>query len=401
MYNGNMPKSAIALIVAAGDSRRMGGDIPKQYQAIGGKSLLRRSVEAYLRHPGISGVKVVINPAHQNFYEEHTRRLLLLPPAHGGATRQESVKLGLMSLEQDAPDYVLVHDAARPNVSQETIDHVLAGLESASAVIPALPVIDTLKHVEDDLVVGTIERKKLFRAQTPQGFAFGAILDAHRQCTGLGYTDDAAVAENAGLEVKIVSGSEHNYKITTAEDMRDAQLLLEAQYETCVGLGFDAHRLVSHDPDTIPGRRVVTLCGVGIPFEMGLEGHSDADVALHAVVDAMLGAMSEGDIGVHFPPSDPRWRGVNSSRFVLHAYQLLRQKQGKLVQADVTLICERPRVAPFRDQMRESLARMLDVSVARVSVKATTTEKMGFTGRGEGIAAQAIVTIKLPAAGRM
>jgi len=396
-----MAKTAVALIVAAGESRRAGGGIPKQYQMLGGKSLLRRSIEAFQQHAGVSAIKVVIHPAHKAYYEEHTRGLSILPFVEGGTTRQESVKQGLVSLAETYPsDYVLIHDAARPNIAQDLISRVLASLEETPAVIPALPVIDTLKHVENDLIVGTIERKKLFRAQTPQGFHFDAILDAHRQSSHYDYTDDAAVAENAGLEVRIVAGSEHNYKITTAEDMHDAQLLLEVQYETKVGFGVDAHRLVPHEPDSGTVKRGIVLCGVNVPFELGLEGHSDADVGLHAIVDAMLGAMGEGDIGAHFPPNDPRWRGANSSRFVLHAYQLLKQKKGKLLHVDVTLICEKPRITPYREPMREAIARLLDIDISRVSVKATTTEKMGFTGRGEGIAAQAVATIKIPAHGQ-
>ena len=393
----NMGKTAVALIVAAGESRRAGGDTPKQYQMLGEKSLLRRTAEAFLAHPGISAVRVVIHPAHTRYYEEHAKGLNLMEPVTGGTTRQESVKQGLHSLKNNPPDFVLVHDAARPNISAELITQTLAALEESKAVIPALPVIDTLKHVEGGRVVGTIERKKLFRAQTPQGFHFSALLNAHDQCTDNSYTDDAAVAENAGLEVKIIPGSEHNYKITTVEDMRDAQTLLMQQHEIRVGMGVDAHRLAPHDADTPASHRVVKLCGVDVPFEFALEGHSDADVGLHAIVDALLGAMGEGDIGAHFPPSDPRWRGVNSSRFVLHAYQLLTQKHGSIQHIDVSLICERPRIGPYRDQMVKSVADMLDINSARVSVKATTTERMGFTGRGEGIVAQAVVTIKLPA----
>ncbi len=391
-----MSKTAVALIVAAGESRRAGGDTPKQYQMLGDKSLLRRTAQTFLQHPGISGVRVVIHPAHKSYYEEHTRGLDLMTAVTGGNTRQESVKQGLLSLAENPPDYVLIHDAARPNISHELITQTLTALGSAAAVIPALPVIDTLKHVEDDRIVGTIERKKLFRAQTPQGFHYAAILEAHKQCTDYDYTDDAMVAENAGLEVKIMPGSEHNYKITTAEDMRDAQTLLMYQYETRVGFGIDAHRLVPHENNTIPAKRVVMLCGVGVPFEFEMEGHSDADVGLHAIVDALLGAIGEGDIGTHFPATDPRWRGMTSSRFVLHAYQLLKQKQGRLVHVDVTLICERPHIGPHREQMIKSIAELFDIDATRISVKATTTEKMGFTGRGEGIMAQAVVTVKLP-----
>jgi 2-C-methyl-D-erythritol 4-phosphate cytidylyltransferase / 2-C-methyl-D-erythritol 2,4-cyclodiphosphate synthase len=395
-----MAKTAVALIVAAGESRRMGGDVPKQYQMLGGKSLLCRSIEAFLQHPLVSGVKVVINAAHQAHYDAQSASLNLLPCAHGGATRQESVRQGLLSLADEAPDYVLIHDAARPNLGLDLISQVLAGLECAPAVIPALPVIDTLKHIEEERVVGTIERKKLFRAQTPQGFHFKSIMDAHQQCGDCNYTDDAMVAENAGLEVRIVTGSEHNYKITTNEDMRDAQLLLASLYETRVGMGLDAHRLVPHQADSIASKRVVRLCGIAVPFESELEGHSDGDVALHAIVDALLGAMGEGDIGSHFSPNDPRWRGMNSERFLLHAYQILTQKRGRIAHLDVTLICERPRIGPHRLAMVENIARLLDVEPARVSVKATTTDRMGFTGRGEGIAAQAVATLRLPVSGQ-
>ncbi len=391
-----MSKTAVALIVAAGESRRMGGEIPKQYQMLGEKSLLRRSVEAFLQHPGISAVKVVIHPSHQGFYDVQMQDAPVLPPALGGATRQESVKNGLASIADQKPDYVLVHDAARPNVSPEVISRVLEALEASPSVIPALPVIDTLKHVEESAVVGTIERKKLFRAQTPQGFHFKALLDAHNQATGVDFTDDASVAQNAGVEVKIVPGSEHNYKITTAEDMQDARNLLEAKMETRTGMGFDAHRLGPHEEEILPAKRAVMLCGVPIPSDHTLIGHSDADVALHALVDALLGAIGEGDIGQHFPPSDPRWRGASSSRFVMHAAQLVRQRQGQVVHVDITVVCERPKVSPHRENMRKSVADMLGVPASRVSVKATTTEKMGFTGRGEGIAAYAVVTVKLP-----
>lgn len=391
-----MSKTAVVLIVAAGESRRMGGEIPKQYQMLGEKSLLRRSVEAYMQHPRITGVKVVINPLHQGFYDVQMQDVAVLPPAQGGSTRQESVRNGLLSLNDNPPDFVLVHDAARPNVSQDVISRVLDELESSPAVIPALPVIDTLKHVEGADVVGTIERTKLFRAQTPQGFHYQALLSAHQQCSDLNCTDDAAVAENAGLPVRIVVGSEHNYKITTVEDMQDASALLESQYETRTGMGFDAHRLVPHDNTVAADRRVVMLCGVAIPHEEGLSGHSDADVALHALVDALLGTISAGDIGQHFPPSDPRWKGVDSSRFVMHACQLLQERRGRILHADITIVCERPHLAAYRMSMQQSVATMLAVSPERVSVKATTTEKMGFTGRGEGVAAYALVSVKLP-----
>ena len=383
-------KKTIALIVAAGESKRAGGDIPKQYQLLENKSLLRRSIEAFLQHQEISQVKVVINSAHQEFYAEHTKGLDILPAIVGGATRQESVKIGLASLQELSPDLVLIHDAARPNISADVISRVMDALGEAKAVIPALPVYDTLKHIEENIVVGTIERSKLFRAQTPQGFHFNEIYQAHQDCSDLECTDDAAVAENSGLEVKIVAGSEHNYKITTAEDMNDAQLLLAASYETRIGSGFDAHRLVEKE------NSFVNLCGVKIDFNKSLDGHSDADVALHALVDAMLGAISAGDIGGHFPPSDEKWKGADSAQFLLYAYNLLKEKRGKIVNIDVTIICEAPKILPHREKMKNRIAEILAIDSSRISVKATTTEKMGFTGRGEGIATQAVVAVKLP-----
>ena len=383
-------KKTIALIVAAGESKRAGGDIPKQYQLLENKSLLRLSIEAFLHHPEISQVKVVINSAHQDFYAEHTKGLDILPAIIGGATRQESVRIGLASLQELSPDLVLIHDAARPNISADVISRVVDALDKAQAVIPALPVYDTLKHIEENIVVGTIERAKLFRAQTPQGFHFNEIYQAHQDCSDLECTDDAAIAENFGLEVKIVAGSEHNYKITTSEDMNDAQLLLAASYETRIGSGFDAHKLLEKENSS------VTICGIKIDFSKSLEGHSDADVALHALVDAMLGAIAAGDIGEHFPPSDEKWKGADSSQFLLHAYNLLKEKRGKIVNIDITIICEAPKILPHREKMRNRIAEILSIDASRISVKATTTEKMGFTGRGEGIAAQAVVAVKLP-----
>lgn len=385
-----MKKNVVALIVAAGESRRFGSELPKQYQILDGKSLLRRSVEAFLKHPDISGVLVVVNPAHLAYYAEHTKGLKLLPHTDGGATRQESVTMGLESLAtySPPPDYVLIHDAARPNITTELISRVIAGLGETEAVIPALPVFDTLKHVEEERIIGTIERKKLFRAQTPQGFRFKEILEAHRNCAGYECTDDSAVAEHSGLPVKIVAGSEHNYKITTQEDMEDARMLLAANYETRVGTGFDAHKITTG--------KTVTICGIAIDAGFGLEGHSDADVGLHALVDAMLGTIGAGDIGVHFPPSDPKWRGANSSQFVTHALGLLKERGGQIIHADITVICEKPHISPHRDKMVAHVAKLLEIDKSRVSVKATTTEKMGFTGRGEGIVAQAAATVKLP-----
>ncbi len=383
--------SCIALIVAAGSGERFGSELPKQYLSLAGQPLVRRAIEAFRGHPAVSGVLVVYQPAHRALYDQATQGLGLPEPVPGGATRQDSGRLGLERLAAwpgGAPDYVLIHDAARPLVDAETISRVVAALEHAPAAIAAVQVIDTLKKWVDGFTAGTVDRSCLWRAQTPQGFRFSAILEAHRRLAGAGLTDDAAVAEAAGLPVALVPGSPDNIKVTTPIDLERAHRLLGGGVpDIRTGLGFDVHRFAPGD--------FVTLCGVRVPHSQSLEGHSDADVALHALTDALLGAISAGDIGSHFPPSDPQWRGVDSTVFLRHAVALVRARGGVIGHVDVTLICERPKVGPHRAAMVERLAEVLEVEPGRVSVKATTTEKLGFTGREEGIAAQAIATVVL------
>ncbi|MBF0372108.1 MAG: bifunctional 2-C-methyl-D-erythritol 4-phosphate cytidylyltransferase/2-C-methyl-D-erythritol 2,4-cyclodiphosphate synthase [Alphaproteobacteria bacterium] len=377
------------LVVAAGRGRRFGGDLPKQYRDLGGRPVLRHSLGLFRAHPQISLVRAVIHPDDQGLYDLAAAGLDLGPPVPGGAERQDSVRLGLESLAgATAPDLVLIHDGARPFVDAGLVGRVIAALKDHPGAVPALPVADTLKRGADGLVAGTVERAGLWRAQTPQGFRFAEILAAHRAAAGRALTDDAAVLESAGLAVALVPGGEDNVKITTAEDLERAARLFQGPGETRIGSGFDAHRFA-------PGT-AVTLCGVAVPHEYGLEGHSDADVALHAVTDAVLGAIAAGDIGHHFPPSDPRWRGAPSRLFVEHARRLVEGLGGQVVNIDLTLICEAPRIGPWRSEMAASLAAMLGVSSGRVGVKATTTEGMGFTGRREGIAAQAVAMVRLP-----
>ena len=287
------------------------------------------------------------------------------------------------------PARVLIHDGARPFPDVALIDRVLDALDDAPAAIPALPLGDTLKRVADGQVRDTIDRAQLWRAQTPQGFHFKAILEAHRAAAGHVLTDDAAVAEAAGMAPLVVLGSEDNLKVTTAQDLAAAERLLAARTgDIRVGQGFDVHPFG-------PGDHLM-VCGIAIPHDRSLVGHSDADVGLHALTDALLGAIGAGDIGMHFPPTDPRWRGAASDRFLAHAAALVREKGGDIAAVDVTVICERPKIAPHRARMIERVAAILGVSPARVSVKATTTEGLGFTGRGEGIAAQAVATVRLP-----
>lgn len=378
----------VALVVAAGRGHRFGAELPKQYQRLGGEALLRHSVRRFLTHPEVDAVAVVIHPDDRTLYDAAVVGLDLPCPIGGGAERQESVRLGLESLARTTPRRVLIHDAARPFVSPEVISRVLAGLEVAPGALPALAVADTLKRAADGKVTETLPRDGLHRAQTPQGFRFEEILAAHRAAAGQSLTDDAAVAEAAGLEVVLVPGDPANEKITTAEDLRRAESAYAAQMETRIGQGFDVHRFGKGN--------AVTLCGVVIPHDRCLIGHSDADVALHALTDAILGALGEGDIGSHFPPSEAQWRGVPSRLFLEEAGRLLALRGGRVLHLDLTLLCEAPKIGPHRDAMRTKVAEILNLPRDRVAVKATTTEGLGFTGRREGIAAQAVATLSLP-----
>lgn len=389
-----------ALIVAAGRGTRAAasGSTPKQYVELAGRSVLARTLDRFLSHPRISTTLVVIHLEDRALYDAATGGLSsgLLTPVHGGSTRQESVRRGLIALSQRDITHVLIHDAARPFVDHDVIDRVVSGLESHDGVIAAVPLADTLKRASQaGAITGTVDRAGLWRAQTPQGFSFEKILAAHRAAHDSGrsdFTDDAAVAEHAGLEVGVALGSERNVKITTPEDIVMAETILQAgattQREVRTGQGFDVHRLVPGDH--------VWLCGLRIPHTATLEGHSDADVALHALTDAILGAIGAGDIGQHFPPSDQRWKGAASHVFLRHAADLLADRGGDITNVDVTILAEAPKIAPHRERMCARIAEILGVPANRVSVKATTTEQLGFTGRREGLAAMAVATVTLP-----
>lgn len=385
--------SCVALVVAAGRGHRFGGDMPKQYLQLGGKSVLRHCLETFLNHPRVGQARVVIHPDDHQLYDAAVRGLDLPPPVHGGARRQDSVRLGLQSLEALAPEHVLIHDAARPFLDAGIIDRTLDALAIAPGAIAAVPVADTIKRAGADgkNIAGTVDRAGLWRAQTPQGFRFKPLLDAHAAAAaGPEMTDDAAVAESAGLAVSLVRGSEDNFKVTTMDDLARAERMLAARAtEIRVGTGFDVHRLGK------PQDHVV-ICGLKVPHESGLIGHSDADVGLHALTDAILGALGIGDIGSFFPPTDMRWKGADSAKFIRHAADQVRERGGQIVHLDVTIICERPKIGPHRAAMAKRVGEILDLDPTRVSVKATTTEELGFTGRREGIAAQAAATIRLP-----
>lgn len=377
------------LIVAAGRGTRAGGKIPKQYRLLAGKPVLRHAIDSFQAHPFIRRIQVVVHPDDLALYDNAIDRLSLPAPVIGGAERQQSVFEGLKALASDEPDIVLIHDAARPFVPTDVIDRLIEALTADISAIPGLPVADTVKRADGHLnIETTVDRRNLFRVQTPQAFRFRDILDAHEKLSDLTATDDATLLEMQGKATKLVPGDPRCMKLTTAEDFIEAERMFNSNALPRVGSGFDVHRFG-------PGTSV-TICGVDIPHSHGLVGHSDADVGLHALTDALLGAIAAGDIGQHFPPSDPQWRGAPSDRFLAHAKDLIEKRQGRIVNVDVTLICQAPKIGPHRAEMEQRIAEILDIPQNSVSVKATTTEKLGFAGREEGIAAQAVAMVLAP-----
>ena len=387
MWHCGAVHMTVALIVAAGRGHRAGGGLPKQYRTLGGRSVLRRAIEAMLAHAGVSAVQVVIHPDDADLYGAATCGLALRPPVAGGATRQQSVLNGLDAIAAaGGAAVVLIHDAARPLVPPEVVDRVLAALATSPGATPALAVVDSLRH-GSGFVAGEVLRDDLHRVQTPQGFRFDAILAAHRAADPAA-TDDVAVALAAGLQIALVDGDEMAFKLTHADDFLRAERWLAASMISRSASGFDVHRFGPGDH--------LWLCGIRIDHCAGLIGHSDADAGLHALTDALLGCIGAGDIGDHFPPSDPQWKGASSDRFLRHAADLIAAEGGIIDHVDVTVIAERPKVGPHRAAMRARLAELLALPETAVSLKATTTEGLGFTGRGEGIAAQAVATVRLP-----
>jgi len=382
----------VALVVAAGVGARLGG-LPKQYRPLGASSVLRHAVEAFTRRADIAQVWVAVHPDHEDLFAAALCGLPVLPVI-GGESRQASVLAGLEAIEAaGGADHVLIHDAARALVPATVIDGVLAGLVTHAGAMPALPAVDSVVQVgADDW--SALDRTTIMQVQTPQGFHFKPILRAHREAAS-GFSDDASLARAAGIAVALTPGDPANFKITTSADMVRAQAMVAEAAPSAApggeprsGTGFDVHRFGAGDH--------VWLCGVRVPHDQGIIAHSDGDVGLHALTDAVLGAIGDGDIGAHFPPTDPRWRNASSDRFLAHAADLVRARGGRIVHVDVTLICERPKVGPHRAAMVTRIAAILGLDSARVSVKATTTEMLGFTGRREGIAAQAIATVLLP-----
>jgi 2-C-methyl-D-erythritol 4-phosphate cytidylyltransferase / 2-C-methyl-D-erythritol 2,4-cyclodiphosphate synthase len=368
-----------AILVAAGTGRRFGAETPKQFLTLLGQPVIRHAARALLE------AGATLQPVGEATpIAAALEGLPHLPTVAGGATRQDSVRAGLLALRPHAPKHVLVHDAARPVIPPGTIPDLVEALARWPGAIPAAPVADTLKRADTGLIVETVPREGLFRAQTPQAFHFDALLAAHHAGV-TGTTDDASLLEALGQAVAIVAGSERNIKLTYPDDLARLEAAMAPALLPRVGTGFDVHVLAEGRP--------LVLCGVTVPHDKGLAGHSDADVGIHALCDAIYGALAEGDIGRHFPPSEATWKDADSARFLAHAAGRIAARGGRLVNADVTLICERPKIAPHAPAMRERLAGILGVAVECVSVKATTTERLGFTGRGEGIAAQAAVVV--------
>lgn len=373
-----------ALIVAAGRGHRAGGGLPKQYRDLGGEPVLKRTLRAFHAHPAIDTVMVVIHPDDQSYFEL-SNEFIGANYCYGGNTRNQSVHNGLQALSNQSPDHVLVHDAARPFVSEDLIQRLCDVLAGSDAVVPGLPITDATFTREQDAIGDSVDRGRLVRVQTPQAFHFSALLSAFEtQGSGKDYPDEASLMRAAGVPVSIIEGDPANIKLTFPGDFH--MTAQTGAMITVSGSGYDVHRLGLG--------KGIWLCGVEIPCEFELIGHSDADVGLHALVDALLGAIGAGDIGQHFPPSDPQWKGAASSAFVDHAMVLVNQAGAKVVHADITLICEQPKIGPHRSALQDRVAALLDLPPGWVNIKATTSEGLGFTGRGEGIAAQAIVTVK-------
>lgn len=394
----------VALITASGRGSRLsldGDGIPKQYLPLAGVPMLRHTILAFLNHPKISDVICTIHPDDMALYEEAIQGLDLLNPVFGGQTRQESVRNGLEALREYNPDKILIHDGARPFISKQVISGILEKLETHPAVIPAMPVEDTIKKYGDGKIEWTVERENLWRAQTPQGFLYQDILNAHTAFKHMNFTDDSALDEYAGIPVAIIPGSHNNFKITTIGDYERAKQLISLQLENVkeemrCGIGYDVHRFRPRQKGESHSMRIA---GIDVPtpegFDYKIEAHSDGDVAIHALIDALLGAIGEGDIGEHFPPTDNRWKDSDSKQLLKQVNNLLKKKGARIVNIDLTIICENPKISKHKKSMEESLGAVLGIKKDRINVKATTTERLGFLGRGEGIASEAICSVSM------
>tara|TARA_Y100000588_G_scaffold288831_1_gene307316 strand:- start:3856 stop:5022 length:1167 start_codon:yes stop_codon:yes gene_type:complete len=379
-------RPTVALVLAGGQGTRIGVGLPKQYRKLAGKPLLRWSLETLCNHQGIDHVKVVIHPDSEPLYRDVITNLQLLEPVYGGPTRYESSRNGIQSFKELSPGIILIHDGARPFITPQLLDQLILNLTCRMAVVPGIQIVDALKKVDNRLVEETVDPSNLWRIQTPQAFQFDAISSAYQLPSKLDFKDDAAVAQHSGIGVHVIEGLEDNIKITFPRDFENAlKVITEKPSQIHVVSGFDAHKFGLGDH--------VKLCGIRIPFSLGLIGHSDADVALHALVDALLSGIDRGDIGQHFPSNEEKWRDQPSEEFLSYTMKLVNENGAKINHIDITVICNQPRISEFRDVMRDKLSQIVGISRKRISIKGTTTDGLGFAGRGEGIAVQATVTM--------
>lgn len=390
-----MSKKNACLIMAAGVGARASTSKPKQYEKLFGTALINYSIAVLKKHNNINNLVVIINKSHEDFFKNITQHLGDIEYVFGGETRQESVRNGLEYLSDKNIEKILIHDAARPFICDEIIDRVLNGVTKDNGAIAAIKINDTVKKVQDNdnqIIESTQDRAKLYVAQTPQGFVFDDIFQLHKKYENESFTDDASLFEHANKQVKIVEGGRNNFKITTQEDFKLAEQIMLSNsnnFTVKTGLGYDVHQLIDNNDD-----RYLILGGVKIKHNKILKGHSDADVLIHAIVDAIFGAIAEGDIGDHFPPSNPKFKNADSKIFLQYAAELVKKHKSIINNIDATIICEQPKLSPFKLKIKENIANICNIDKSNVNIKATTTEKLGFTGRDEGIAAQAIVTIK-------
>lgn len=379
--------NVIALIVAAGQGKRMNSETPKQYLEIDGKTILRQAIDIFVNHPLVQRVQVVINKEHTDLYNQSVSGINILPPVTGGQERHNSVINGLKAIETHHPDIVLVHDAARPFVTEDLITRCINQATEKGSAIPVIRINDTIKQIDNGIIVNSLNRNNVVRIQTPQAFNYHELLEAYSQIGNNIVTDESSVYELLKKDVHIIDGEESNIKITTQTDLENKANNMEYR----VGTGYDVHKFTEIGAVD----KHIMLGGIAIAHDQEIIAHSDGDVVLHSLVDAILGSIAGGDIGQHFPPTDPKWKNASSDKFLIHAHDLLKAKGGKLVNADVTIICERPKISPHILLMREKIAAILETDIDRISIKATTEEKMGFTGRREGIAAQSVVSISI------
>ena len=381
-----MPKNTPfhLLIPASGTGERFGTETPKQYLPLNGTPTIRHTIEKFLQMESCASITIIINPDHTDLYTQATNGLNIPPPIHGGKTRKDSVYKGLQSLDHlEKTDKILIHDAVRPLISEADIIAVVTALDTHQAVTLSHPVQDTISRGDK-----AIDRKNLHHITTPQGFHYDIIKRAHENGKNLDVTDDTALVTTLGMNIHLVTGSKTNIKITTQDDLKMVETLMTTSYDIRTGIGFDVHQFNETRP--------LILCGIKIPHTHGLKGHSDADVAMHTITDALLGSIGAGDIGQHFPPSNPKFKDMDSQVFLKHAATLIKEQNAQIQNIDLTIICEEPKMTPHAPKMRQNIAKILDLDETRINIKATTTETLGFTGRKEGIAAQAIATIKIP-----